>query len=89
MSRFFHGLAIFLMFVWTVAVLLDIAGSLLADPALMTALNGNIGAEESQPVLRAYWQAFWSPESERRAIIWGLPMTVFALIAVLNHPGRS
>ena len=89
MSRFFHGLAILLMFVWTIGLLLDIAGSVVADQALMTALNGNIGAEESQPILREYWQAFWSAESERRAIIWGLPMMVFALIAVLNHPGRS
>jgi hypothetical protein len=85
MRRLVYGLMWLLMIGWTAAVLLDISQGLMANEQLMQALDGNVVPEQAGQV----FQGFWGQAAQARAVVWGIPMTVFALIAVITHPGRG
>ncbi len=89
MQRLVYGLMKLLMILWTAAVLYDIGQGLFADDELLKVINGELISEQSGQLVKKFWAGFWSSAAQTRAIIWGMPMTVFALIAVITHPGRS
>ena len=85
MRRLVYGLMWLLMIGWTAAVMVSIAQGLMANEQLMQVLDGNVVSEQAGQV----FEGFWGQAAQARAIVWGIPMTVFALIAVITHPGRN
>ncbi len=83
MSRFVFYLMVILMIVWTTAVLADLAGGLLATEAVAAALANGSMAQAGEAALSALWSDFWGPTAQARAIVWGIPMLVFSMIAAI------
>ena len=70
---------------WTAALLVNISQGLMGNEQFMQVLDGNVVPEQAEQI----FQGFWGEAAQARAVVWGIPMTVFALIAVITHPGRS
>ena len=85
MMRLVYGLMWLLMIGWTAAVLFDLSQGQEANEQLMQALDGSAVPEQAKQV----FEGFWGQAAQARAVVWGIPMTVFALIAVITHPGRG
>lgn len=73
------------MILWTAAVVYDLALALLSGGLLTTVLNGDIVSEQAGALFQGYWQGFWGPAAQARAIVWGLPMTAFTMIAAYTR----
>ncbi len=85
MRRLIYGLMWLLMIGWTAAVLFDLSQGLVANEQLMQALDGNAVPEQA----KHEFEGFLGQAAQARAVVWGIPMTDFALIAVITHPGRG
>ncbi len=83
MSRIFFYLMVILMIFWTTAVLADIAGGLLATESIATALASGSTVLAGEAAFSALWNDFWGPTAQARAIVWGIPMLVFSMIAAI------
>ena len=83
MSRIFFYLMVILMIIWTTAVLADVAGGLLATESVSAALDTGSMVQAGEAALSALWSDFWGPTAQARAIVWGIPMLVFAMIAAI------
>lgn len=77
-----YGLMVVLMVLWTAVLLVDLVQIVLA--------SGLVGPQpatgEAAPM--AVGDALsnvWGPAAQARAIVWGLPMIVFALIAAITQ----
>jgi hypothetical protein len=81
MHRAVYSLMIVLMVVWTALLVVDLAQSLLAANPLAEA-GGSValGAGKVLDWIRA---DLWSPAAQARAVVWGIPMVVFSLIAAI------
>ncbi len=85
MRRLVYGLMWVLMIGWTAALLVNISQGLMANEQFLQVLGGNVVPEQAGQI----FQGFWGEAAQARAVVWGIPMAVFALIAVITHPGRS
>lgn len=80
----FYGM-IFMMVLWTAAVLADLAQGLYSTKAFDAALAADSPVATAEKIFQILWTGFWGPTAQARAIIWGLPMTVFSMIAALSQ----
>jgi hypothetical protein len=81
MHRVVYYLMIVLMFVWTAVLVVDLGQSLLAGNPLAAA-DGS-AAQAATQVFDWVRADFWGPTAQARAIVWGIPMVVFSLIAAI------
>ena len=85
MRRIVHYLMIFLMFLWTAILLADLAQGLLASGIFAAAPVEKTPIQTAQGAFQALLPDLWGPAAQARAIVWGLPMTVFALVAAITQ----
>lgn len=85
MSRIVHYLMIFLMVFWTAILVADLVQILMASGIFATAPVEQTPIQTAQGAFQALLPDLWGPAAQARAIVWGLPMTVFALIAAITQ----
>ena len=85
MHRAIHYSMFVLMLVWTAAVAADIAVSLLGDTTVTGAVDTASPVASAENVLLALRTDIWGATAQARAIVWGIPMTVFALVAAITQ----
>ncbi len=85
MHRIVHYLMFFLMVLWTAVLVTDLVQGLLASGVFAAAPLDQTPVETAQGAFQALLPDLWGPAAQARAIVWGLPMTVFALIAAITQ----
>jgi hypothetical protein len=85
MHRIVHYLMIFLMILWTALLIADLVQGFLGGGVLATAPADQTPVQTAQWTFQALLPDLWSPAAQARAIVWGLPMTVFSLIAAITQ----
>ncbi len=85
MHRAIYYLMLVLMLLWTAALLIDIGQGLLVGQAIPPAAPTQSPVETAQGVYRSLTADLWTPAAQTRAIVWGIPMTVFSLIAAISQ----
>ena len=85
MPRIVHYLMIFMMVLWTAVLVTDLVQGLLASGVFAAAPVDQTPIQTAQGVFQTLLPDLWGPAAEARAIVWGLPMTVFALIAAITQ----
>ncbi len=85
MHRIVHYLMIFMMILWTALLIADLVQGFLGGGVLATAPADQTPVETAQRTFQALLPDLWSPAAQARAIVWGLPMTVFALITAITQ----
>ena len=85
MHRVVHYLMIFLMILWTALLIADLVQGFLGGGILATAPVDQTPIQTAQWTFRAVLTDLWGPAAQARAIVWGLPMMVFALIAAITQ----
>lgn len=85
MRRVIHATMILLMVLWTAVLVIDLAQGLLTiGDAAAVAVNEPAG-EQARRLALGFWQDLWGAEAQARAIVWGIPMIVLALITALTQ----
>ncbi len=85
MLRIVHYLMIFLMVLWTAVLVTDFVQGLLASGLFAAAPVDQTPIQTAQGAFQALLPDIWGPAAQARAIVWGLPMMVFALIAAITQ----
>ncbi len=85
MHRIVHYLMIFMMILWTALLIADLVQGFLGGGVLATAPADQTPVETAQRTFQALLPDLWGPAAQARAIVWGLPMTVFSLIAAITQ----
>ncbi len=85
MLRIVHYLMFFLMVLWTAVLVTDLVQGLLASGVFAAAPVDQTPIQIAQGAFQALLPDLWGPSAQARAIVWGLPMTVFALIAAITQ----
>ncbi len=85
MRRIVHYLMIVLMVLWTAVLLADLAQGLLASGIFAAAPVDQTPTQTAQGAVQTLLRDFWGAAAQARAIVWGVPMTVFALIAAITQ----
>lgn len=85
MRRIVHYLILFLMFLWTAVLIADLAQSLMASGIFAAAPVEQTPIQTAQGAIQTLLPDLWGPAAQARAIVWGLPMTVFALVAAITQ----
>lgn len=85
MNRAIHFLMIVVMVLWTAVLAADLVQSLLASGVFAGPEPGQSMVQTAESVYRKLSQDFWGPAAQARAIVWGLPMIVFALLAAITQ----
>ncbi len=85
MLRIVHYLMIFMMVLWTAVLVTDLVQGLLASGVFAAAPVDQTPIQTAQGAFQRLLPDLWGPAAEARAIVWGLPMTVFALIAAITQ----
>lgn len=85
MLRIVHYLMIFMMVLWTAVLATDLVQGLLASGVFAAAPVDQTPIQTAQGAFQRLLPDLWGPAAEARAIVWGLPMTVFALIAAITQ----
>jgi hypothetical protein len=85
MARAIYTLMIVLMILWSAALAADLVQGLLASGVFAAAPAEQSAVQTAQSVTRSLLSDLWSPAAQARAIVWGLPMIVFALIAAISQ----
>ncbi len=85
MLRLIHVLMVVLMVLWTVTLVTDLVLGLLASGLFAAPAAVPSTVETAQSAYRALLPDLWSPAAQARAIVWGIPMIVFALIAAITQ----
>jgi len=81
MQRLVYSLAVLMMVVWTAIVVADLVMSgWLAGPA-----REGFTLADARGMFDTFRADFWGAAAQARAIVWGLPMIAFALIAALTQ----
>ena len=85
MNRIVHYLMIFLMVFWTAILVTDLVQGLMASGVFAAAPVDQTPIQTAQGAFQTLLPELWGPGAQARAIVWGLPMTVFALIAAITQ----
>lgn len=85
MRRVINYLTIVLMVLWTAVLLADLTQALLTSGVFAATPAEQTPIQTAQGALETLLPDFWGPAAQARAIVWGLPMTVFALIAAITQ----
>ena len=85
MVRIVHYLMIIMMVLWTAVLVTDLVQGLLASGAFAGAPVDQTPVQTAQGAFQTLLPKIWSSAAQARAIVWGLPMTVFALIAAITQ----
>ncbi len=85
MRRIVHYLMIFLMVLWTAVLVTDLVQGLLASGVFAAAPVDQTPIQTAQGAIQSLLSDLWGPAAQARAIVWGLPMMVFALIAAITQ----
>ncbi len=85
MYRIVHYLMYFLMVLWTAVLVTDLVQSLLASGVFAATPADQTLVRTVQGAFQALLPDLWGPAAQARAIVWGVPMTVFALIAAITQ----
>ncbi len=85
MPRIVHYLSLFLMVLWTAVLVTDLVQSLLASGVFAATPVDQSPIQTAQGAFQSLLPDLWGPAAQARAIVWGLPMTVFALIAAITQ----
>lgn len=85
MQRLVFGLAVLMMVVWTAIVVADLVVSIGSAGWLAGAAQQGVTPAAARGMFDAFHADFWSAGAQARAIVWGLPMIAFALIAALTQ----
>ena len=85
MRRALNYLTIVLMVLWTAVLVVDLTQALLSSGVFAAAPAEQTPIETAQGAFQTLLPDFWGPAAQARAIVWGLPMTVFALLAAITQ----
>ncbi len=85
MLRIVQYLMLFLMVLWTAVLVTDLVQGLLASGVFAAAPVDQTPIQTAQGAFQALLPDLWGPAAQARAIVWGLPMMVFALIAAITQ----
>ena len=85
MLRIVQYLMLFLMVLWTAVLVTDLIQGLLASGVFAAAPVDQTPIQTAQGAFQALLPDIWGPAAQARAIVWGLPMMVFALIAAITQ----
>ncbi len=85
MLRIVHYLMIFLMVLWTAVLVTDLVQGLLASGVFAAAPVEQTPIQAARGAFQALLPDLWGSAAQARAIVWGLPMMVFALIAAITQ----
>lgn len=85
MPKFFFWLMVILMVLWTGILGLDLVRSLLADQQLMAVAGQADPLAAGEAAVPGLLAKIWGPDGQARAIVWGLPMIVFSMIAAISQ----
>ena len=85
MLRIVQYLMLFLMILWTAVLVTDLVQGLLASGVFAAAPVDQTPIQTAQGAFQALLPDLWGPAAQARAIVWGLPMMVFALIAAITQ----
>ena len=75
-----------LMAIWTAAVVADLWYVFQAESASLVLASGVLSLAEIERLFQQVRPGVWSDAAQARAIVWGLPMMVFAMIAAISRP---
>jgi len=84
MQRLVFGLAVLMMVIWTAIAVADLVVSAESASWLVNAQQG-VTPEAASSMFDTFRAEFWSAAAQARAVVWGLPMIAFALIAALTQ----
>ncbi len=85
MNRIVHYLMLILMVFWTAVLVTDLVQGLLASGVFAGSPVDQTPIQTAQGALQTLLPDLWGPAAQARAIVWGLPMIVFALIAAITQ----
>ncbi len=86
MLRIVHYLMVFMMVLWTAVLVTDLVQGLMASGVFAaTPPAEQTPVQTAQGIFQTLLPDLWGPAAQARAIVWGLPMTVFALIAAITQ----
>ncbi len=85
MNRAFYVSMIVLMVLWTAVLAADLVQSLLASAVFAAPESEQSTIQTVQIFFRKLLHDIWRPAAQARAIVWGLPMIVFALLAAISQ----
>ncbi len=85
MPRAIYFLMIVLMVLWTAVLAADLVQSLLASGVFAAPEPEQSAVQTAESVYRKLFPDLWGPAAQARAIVWGLPMIVFALLAAITQ----
>ncbi len=85
MPRIVHYLSFFLMVLWTAVLVTDLVQSLLASGVFAATPVDQTPIQTAQGAFQTLLPDLWGPAAQARAIVWGMPMMVFALIAAITQ----
>ena len=75
-----------LMVVWTAGVVADLWYVYMAESGSFVLASGALSLAEIERLFQQIRPSVWSDAAQARAIVWGLPMMVFAMIAAISRP---
>lgn len=85
MNQIVHYLMFLLMVLWTAVLAIDLVQGLMASGVFAGAPADQTPVQTAQGAFQTLLPELWGPAAQARAIVWGLPMTVFALIAAITQ----
>ncbi len=85
MRRVLYYLTIVLMVLWTAVLVADLTQVLLSSGIFAATPAEQTPIQTAQGAFQTLLPDLWSPAAQARAIVWGLPMIVFALIAAITQ----
>ena len=74
------------MALWTTAVVVDLWYVYQAESEGLVLASGALSLAEIERLFQQIRPSVWSDAAQARAIVWGLPMMVFAMIAAISRP---
>ncbi len=75
-----------LMVIWTAGVVIDLWYVYQAASDSLVLASGALSLAEIERLFQQVRPGVWSDAAQARAIVWGLPMMVFAMIAAISRP---
>ena len=85
MRRVLYYLTIVLMVLWTAVLVADLTQALLSSGVFAATPAEQTPIQTAQGAFQTLLPDLWGPAAQARAIVWGLPMIVFALIAAITQ----
>ncbi len=75
-----------LMVIWTAAVVADLWYVIEAASDSLVLASGVLSLAEIERLFQQVRPSVWSDAAQARAIVWGVPMMVFAMITAISRP---